>query len=86
MLDGELPGIKRDDENKKSFKSKSGDNVKVQNDYRTSEPVTSGPFKWFVLVTYVIFSASIAMSELIFAPVPKQTAAYYGIKGKYFDI
>ena len=86
MLDGELPGIKRDDENKKSFKSKSGDNVKVQNDYMTSEPVTSGPFKWFVLVTYVIFSASIAMSERIFAPVPKQTAAYYGIKGKYFDI
>ena len=57
-----------------------------QNDSRTSRPVTSGPFKWFVLVTYVIFSASCAMSELIFAPVPKQTAAYYGIKGKYFEI
>ena len=90
MSDAELPGIKRDIECNKSFKSKSGDKVKVQNDNRSSEPVTSGvlsgPFKWFVLVTYVIFSASCAMSELIFAPVPKQTAAYYGIKGKYFDI
>ena len=86
MSDAELPGIKRDSECNKSFKSKSGDKVKVHYDKRTSEPVTSGPFKWFVLVTYVIFSASCAMSELIFAPVPKQTAAYYGIKGKYFDI
>ena len=45
--------------------------------------MSSGPFRWFVLVTYVIFSASLAMSELIFAPIPKQTAAYYGIKGTY---
>ena len=49
-----------------------------------SKLVTIGPFKWFVLVTYFIFSTSLAMSELIFAPIPKQMAAYYGIKGKYF--
>ena len=48
--------------------------------------MSSGPFRWFVLVTYVIFSASLAMSELIFAPIPKQTAAYYGIKGTYSKI
>ena len=48
--------------------------------------MSSGSFKWFVLVTYVIFSASLAMSELFFAPIPKQTAAYYGITGKYFEI
>ena len=52
----------------------------------TCEPVTSGPFKWFVLVTYSIFSTSLAMSEIIFAPIPKQTAAYYGIKGKYSEM
>ena len=46
---------------------------------------SSGLFKWFVLVTYIIFSSSLAMSEIIFAPVPKQAAAYYGIKGTYFD-
>ena len=45
---------------------------------------SSGLFKWFVLVTYIIFSSSLAMSEIIFAPVPKQAAAYYGIKGTYF--
>ena len=57
-----------------------------QNDNRISEPGTSGPFKWFVLITYIIFSSSVAMSEIIFAPIPKQTAAYYGIKGKYSEI
>ena len=54
----------------------------VNND-GSGESVSSSPFKWFVLVTYVIFSSSLAMSEIIFAPIPKQTAAYYGIKGKY---
>ena len=52
----------------------------------TSEPVISGPFKWFVLVTYMIFSSSLAMSKIIFAPIPKQTAAYYGIKGKHSEM
>ena len=50
----------------------------------SGESVSSGLFKWFVLITYIIFSSSLAMSEIIFAPVPKQAAAYYGIKGKYF--
>ena len=50
---------------------------------RTREQPKTGPFKWFVLVTFIMFSTSLAMSEIIFAPVPKQTAAYYGIKGKY---
>ena len=52
----------------------------------SGESVSSGLFKWFVLITYIIFSSSLAMSEIIFAPVPKQAAAYYGIKGKYFEI
>ena len=52
---------------------------------KSPQSKSGGAFKWFVLVTYVIYSASLAMSELIYAPVPKQTAAYYGIKGKYFD-
>ena len=51
----------------------------------SGESVSSGLFKWFVLITYIIFSSSLAMSEIIFAPVPKQAAAYYGIKGTYFD-
>ena len=50
----------------------------------SDESVSSGHFKWFVLVTYIFFSSSLAMSEIIFAPVPKQAAAYYGIKGIYF--
>ena len=53
--------------------------------YQSSEVISIGYFKWFVLVTYVIFSASLAMCELIFAPIPKQTAAYYGILGTYFE-
>ena len=50
----------------------------------SGESVSSGLFKWFVLITYIIFSSSLAMSEIIFAPVPKQAAAYYGIKGTCF--
>ena len=57
-----------------------------RNNNNTIETVTSGPFKWFVLVIFIIFSTSLAMSEIIFAPVPKQTAAYYGIKGRYSRI
>ena len=57
-----------------------------QNDTWTSEPVTSGPFRWFVLVMYIIFSSSLAMAQIIFVPIPKQAAAYYGIKGKYSEI
>ena len=62
------------------------DTTSDQNDNRISEPGTSGPFKWFVLVTYIIFSASLAMAQIIFVPIPKQAAAYYGIKGKYSEI
>ena len=57
-----------------------------QNDTRTSEPGKSGPFKWFVLITYIIFSSSLGMAQILFVPIPKQTAAYYGIKGKYSEI
>ena len=52
-----------------------------KNNDKSSTSVPERPFKWFVLVTYVVFSSSLAMSEIIFAPIPKQTAAYYGIKG-----
>ena len=55
-----------------------------RNRVETSASIPRRPFKWFVLVTYAIFSSSLAMSEIIFAPIPKQTAAYYGIKGQYF--
>ena len=57
-----------------------------QNDTRTSEPGKSGLFKWFVLITYIIFSSSLGMAQILFVPIPKQTAAYYGIKGKYSEI
>ena len=50
-----------------------------------SDHSISGSFKWFVLVTFMIFSSSLAMSKIIFAPIPKQTAAYYGIKGTYSE-
>ena len=52
---------------------------------QSSEVISIGYFNWFVLVTYVIFSASLAKCELIFAPIPKQTAAYNGILGTYFE-
>ena len=63
----------------------SGGKKSGNDNNQPSKLMSSGPFKWFVLVTYVIFSASLAMSELIFAPIPNQTAAYYGIKGTYFE-
>ena len=44
---------------------------------------SSGPLKWFVLFTFVFLSMSNAMAWLIFAPVPIQTATYYGITGNY---
>ena len=56
-----------------------------RNRVETSASIPRRPFKWFVLLTYAIFSPSLAMSEIIFAPIPKQTAAYYGIKGQYFQ-
>ena len=44
---------------------------------------STGPLKWFVLFTFVFLSMSNAMAWLIFAPVPTQTATYYGITGNY---
>ena len=41
-----------------------------------------GTLKWFVLFTFLFLSMSNAMAWLIFAPVPTQTATYYGITGK----
>jgi len=63
--------------------SKSEDNGsdKVDGSVLTS----SRSFKWFVLVTFSIFSSSLAMSKVIFAPIPKQTAAYYGVKVNQVD-
>ena len=67
---------------------KMADELKSAKSYEknngSGELESRGLFKWFVLITYFIFSSSLAMSEIIFAPVPKQAAAYYGIKGKYF--
>ena len=40
------------------------------------------PFKWFVLLTYGLLAMSMSMAWLIFAPIPKQTASYFGITGK----
>ena len=57
-----------------------------RSDSESSEVARRGPFKWFVLITFFIYSSSVGVSELIFAPIPKQMAAYYGIKGKYFII
>ena len=42
---------------------------------------STGLLKWFVLFTFVFLSMSNAMAWLIFAPVPIQTATYYGITG-----
>ena len=55
-------------------------------DSGSSDVARRGPFKWFVLVTFFIYSSSLAVSELFFAPIPMQMAAYYGVKGKYFII
>ena len=43
-------------------------------------------FKWYVLLNYVVIYAGLSMAELLFATIPKQTAAYYGVTGKYFEI
>ena len=40
--------------------------------------------KWFILLIFVVLNVGFSMAELMFATVPKQTAAYYGIKGQYF--
>ena len=42
--------------------------------------------KWCVLFIFVVLSVGYSMLELMFAAIPKQTAAYYGIKAKYFEI
>ena len=42
----------------------------------------SKPLKWFVLITYGLLATSISMAWLMFAPIPKQTASYFGITGK----
>ena len=42
--------------------------------------------KWCVLVVFVVLNMGYSMLELMFATIPKQTAAYYGIKAKYFEI
>ena len=42
--------------------------------------------KWCVLVIYILLSVALTMAELMFAAIPKQTAAYYGIKGKYYEV
>ena len=55
-------------------------------DVGSSEVFIRRPFKWFVLVTFFIYSSSLAVSELFFAPIPMQMAAYYGVKGKYLMI
>ena len=60
--------------------------VDRENDHQTLDgsSVTTqsrGLLKWFVLFTFVFLSMSNAMAWLIFAPVPTQTATYYGITG-----
>ena len=55
-----------------------------QNDTRTSEPGKSGPFKWFVLITYIIFSSSLGMAQILFVPIPKQTAVKSCTIGKIY--
>ena len=42
--------------------------------------------KWCVLVILVFLNIGNSMLELMFATIPKQTAAYYWIKAKYFEI
>lgn len=44
------------------------------------------PLKWFVLFTFLFLSMSNAMAWLIFAPIPIQTATYYGITVNQVDI
>lgn len=47
---------------------------------------TSSTFRWFVLITFLFGSLSNAMAWLTFAPVPFETAAYYGISVNQVDI
>lgn len=51
-----------------------------------SNTVSGGPFKWFVLLVFVIYSISTTMSQMMFAPIPKQSASYYGTTGQKFDM
>ena len=59
------------------------ENVEQTLDVPSQSGPSTGPLKWFVLFTFVFLSMSNAMAWLIFAPVPTQTATYYGITGKY---
>ena len=36
----------------------------------SGESASTGLFKWFVLVTYIMFSSSLGMVQIIFDPVP----------------
>lgn len=36
-------------------------------------------FRWYVLISFMIFSYSNGLAWLIFAPIPKFTAAFYGV-------
>merc|ERR1711892_1257551 len=47
---------------------------------------STSSFRWFVLAAFVLGSMSNAMAWLTFAPVPLDTAAYYGISVNQVDI
>merc|ERR1711935_390857 len=47
---------------------------------------STSSFRWFVLAAFVLGSMSNAMAWLTFAPVPFDTAAYYGISVNQVDI
>ena len=57
----------------------------VVQDVQDPSQTSKGLFKWFVVFTFLFLSMSNAMAWLIFAPIPIQTATYYGITGKYSD-
>ena len=58
----------------------------MSNNSRETKSYKNNYEKWCVLVVYVVLSFGFSMSELMFATIPRQTAAYYGIKAKYFKI
>ena len=47
---------------------------------------TNSNFRWFVLITFLFGSMSNAMAWLTFAPVPFDTAEYYGITVNQVDL
>ena len=50
-----------------------------------SNSVAHGQFRWFVLLVFVVYSMSESMTFMLFAPIPKQTASYYGVTGQKFE-